>query len=276
MRNLIEFLLRYNAFFLFIALEAFAVYLMVNYNDHHNKVALHSSSVVSGALMKRFDSLQDYMRLKTVNDSLANQYNRFLNQDTSAYYQHRTEIHESNDSLYERNYSYLSAKVINNSTDRPNNYITLQRGSKHGIESNSGVLSGDGLAGIVLKTSKNYAVVMSLLHRDMRVSAKIKRSQHFGSLVWRGNNPRIMTLEAIPKHAKVVKGDTILTSGYSTKFPADLMIGIVKETKIEPGSSFYTIDVELNTDLTNIEYVNVVKNLMRNELLELEKSVKNE
>ncbi len=276
MSNLIEFLLRYNAFFLFIGLEVFAVYLMVNYNDHHSKVALHSSNVVSGAIMKRYDSMTDYWKLRAVNDSLANQYNQFLNQDTSSYYQHRIKVFSTNDSIYERNYNYLSAKVINNSTDRPNNFITLEKGARHGIQKNSGVLSGGGLAGIVLKTSENYSLVMSLLHRNMRLSAKIKRNNHFGSLIWTGNNPRIMTLDAIPKHARILKGDTIVTSGFSSTFPPDIMIGTVSDFRIEQGSNFYTVDVELNTDLSNIEYVNIVQNLMRDEILELQESAGNE
>lgn len=276
MSNLIEFLLRYNAFFLFIVLEVFAVYLMVNYNDHHNKVALHSSNVVSGAIMKRYDGMTDYWKLRAVNDSLANQYNQFLNQDTSSYYQHRTKVFATNDSIFERNYNYLSAKVINNSTDRPNNFITLEKGARHGIQKNSGVLSGGGLAGIVLKTSENYSLVMSLLHRNMRLSAKIKRNNHFGSLIWTGNNPRIMTLDAIPKHARILKGDTIVTSGFSSTFPSDIMIGTVSDFRIEQGSNFYTVDVELNTDLSNIEYVNIVQNLMRDEILELQESAGNE
>ena len=180
------------------------------------------------------------------------------------------------DSSVQRGYEFIPAKIINNSVDRPNNYITLNRGAKHGIQKNTGIIGEGGLAGIVRKVSKNYAVAMSMLHRDVKISAQLKRNKYFGSLVWEGYNPQLMTLKAIPKHANTEVGDTIVTSGYSSIFPANEMIGVIDTLWVAQGDNFQTIKVRLSNDLNREEYVYVVKHLMREERIQLEEEVENE
>lgn len=273
MNNLINFFYRFHSFFLFTFLEVAAVYMMVNYNEFHNRVYVNSANVVSGYFTERYSNLSDYFQLRTINDSLANAYNEYLNRNPNAYYNHKVNSEILEDTIYQKKYNYISAKVIGNSTNRPDNILTLNRGSHHGIEKDAGILCNGSIAGIVLKTSKNYSVAMSLLHRDVRVNAKFKNKGYFGSLVWKGTDPRVMTLENIPRHARVAVGDTIVTNNYSDIFPANIMIGTVIEQQISPGDSYYDIDIQLNTNFTNIEYVNIVEHLMRDERLELETSV---
>lgn len=273
MNNLINFLVRFHGFFLFTFLEVAAVYLMVNYNDFHEGVYIHSSNVVSGFFTKKQNNISDYFHLRAINDSLANLHNEYFNRQPNTYYNHQVESKIVEDTLLQKRYNYISAKVISNTTDRPNNTMTLDRGSQHGIVADAGIVSNGSVAGIVLKTSKNYSVVMSLLHRDVRVNAKFKKHNYFGSLAWKGNNPRIMALENIPKHARVAVGDTIITNNFSDIFPANIMIGTVNKHELPPGSNYHNIDVKLTTDFSNIQYVNVVEYLMRDERKALEESV---
>ena len=273
MNNLINFLVRFHGFFLFTFLEVTAVYLMVNYNDFHNRVYVNSSNVVSGFFTKKQDNISDYFKLREINDSLANAYNEYLNRQPNTYYNHSVKSEIIEDTLLQKRYNYISAKVISNTTNQPNNTMTLDKGSQHGIVSDAGVVSNGSVAGIVLKTSKNYSVVMSLLHRDVRVNAKFKKHNYFGSLAWKGNNPRIMALENIPKHARVTVGDTIVTNNFSDIFPANIMIGTVAKHELPPGSNYHNIDVQLTTNFSNIQYVNIVESLMGDERKALEESV---
>lgn len=274
MNNLINFFYRFHSFFLFTFLEVAAVYMMVNYNDFHKQVYINSSNVVSGYFTERYSNMSDYFKLRAINDSLANAYNGYLNLNPSAYYNHEVKTQIVEDSLHQKMYNYISAKIINNSTNLPNNTLTLNRGSKHGIKKDAGILCNGSIAGIVLKSSQNYSVAMSLLHRDMRVNAKFKHKGYYGSLVWKGTNPRVMTLENIPRHARIMVGDTIVTNNHSDIFPANITIGTVIEHNIGSGNSYHNIDIQLSTDFSNIEYVNVIEHLMRDERLELEASVK--
>ena len=152
--------------------------------------------------------------------------------------------------------------------------MTLNRGKSHGIKSNTGVITNNGIVGVVQKVSKNYAGVMSILHHNTRISAKLKSSDYFGSLVWKKNDARYMYLDAIPKHAELEKGDTIITSGFSTMFPEGIMIGTVSKAKIIDGSNFYEIKVRLSSDMNNLNHVFVVNNLLKEEQEALEEAVK--
>ena len=139
------------------------------------------------------------------------------------------------DTAYEQQYEYIPALVINNSVNLQNNYLTVNRGLRHGVQPNAGVITSDGIVGITIKSSKRYSTVLSLLHRDTKISAMIKRNGYHGSLVWKTMNSRNMTLDAIPKHADVQMNDTIITSGYSSIFPEGLMIGVVDTSWLEAG-----------------------------------------
>ena len=276
MRNLLLFFVKYNAFFVFVLLEIISFYLIVNFNKKQGDIYISSANSISGTFYERYDKIKRFWYLNDYNIQLAEDNKRLMEQLENAYYDGEVDTLFVKDSLYTQQYSYIPAVVVNNSVNRHNNYITLNRGSKHGIEKNTGVISSGGLVGIVLKTSKNYSAVMSLLHRNTRISATIKGNDYFGSLVWKDNNPRQMTLEDVPKHIDVHKGDTIVTTSYSHMFPQGLMIGTIDTVRSDGGSYSYSIDVNLSSDLNKIKYVYVVKDLMKEEKLKLEESVKDE
>ena len=277
MRTLILFLIRNNALFLFLLLEIISFWLIVQNNSKQGKVYLSSSNFVSGELYEYKNSIGQYWKLSNVNRDLASENAQLREQLISSRFEHTTEVSLENDSLYEQQYQYLTAKVINNSIIRSDNYLTINRGKKHGIQENMGVISTDkGIVGIVRKASKNHAVIMSILHRNTNISAKIKRTGFFGSLRWQSADPRRMHLEDVPKHAKVAPGDTVITSGFSSMFPEGIEVGTIESINILEGSNVYSIEVLLSNDLSVQNHVYAIQNLMKEEQEELEEPFKNE
>lgn len=277
MQQLIAFLLRYSAFFAFGLLELIALSLYFNFNPNSEKVAFMSSAnYMVGGMYETTSQIFRYWNLSAVNDSLARENAHLKMQLPNAIYSAQLHVQRIQDSVHQQQFKYTAAVVINNSISRPNNFITINRGSKDGIRANTGVVSGtgDGIVGIVRKVSKNYAVVMSILHKDTRISAKIKSGNYFGVLTWDGNETTHLNLEALPKHAPIEKGDTIVTSGFSTIFPEGIIVGRVDTFFIEGGSNFYTARVRLAADMANIQHVHVVDDLFRDEREQLEEEVK--
>ncbi len=162
------------------------------------------------------------------------------------------------DTVYQQHYRFIAAKVINNSIHQKNNYITINKGSLHGIKKGMGVISPTGVVGIVLNVSQQFATIQSLLHSETRVSAMLSSSQVFGSLIWGEKiNPKRALLRDIPNHVEVKAGEEVNTSGYSL-FPQGIPLGKVTGTDISSGESFLDIEIELSTDFHNLQYVYVV------------------
>jgi rod shape-determining protein MreC len=187
------------------------------------------------------------------------------NTDTS-----KIAINQLKDSLKSKGigYTFVEAEIIDNSTTKLNNYITINKGYNSGIHAGLGVISitGQGVIGIVRKVTKNYAVIMSILHQDINVSAKIKRNNYFGLIKWDGKYENTLSLTSIPKHAEVKRGDTIVTSGFSGMFPAGIMIGTVDTFHLGSGSNFYNIDVKPVTNISSLQQALIVHNLVKPEL----------
>ncbi len=253
------------------------MYLVVQYNANQRKIYLSSSNLVSGYLYTKYDGLAQYVRLSSVADSLAEE-NAMLRSELKNAKFRETVLRDTSDrEKLLQQFTYIAASIKNNSINRLNNTLTLNRGSTHGIKPRMGVISPKGgVVGIILDTSPRFSTVLSILHKESRISARIKRNGFHGSILWKGNNPRHVQLDAIPKHANLVVGDSIYTSSYSAIFPEEILIGKIDTFWKEPGSNFYTIDVMLVNDLSRAKYVYVIDNLMKEEQLILEEGVKDE
>ena len=273
MRSLVLFFIKYNAFFVFVLLEIVSFYLIVNNNEKQNQVFISSANQVTGSFYEHYDKLISYWNLGDVNAELANDNKRLMEELPNAFFDTTVDTIEVVDSQYRQQYEYIPAKVVNNSVSRYNNYLTLNRGRSQGIRPNTGVITSNGIVGIIKKTSKNYAGVMSILHHNIRISARLKSSKYFGSLVWKKEDPKYMYLDAIPKHAVVEQGDTIVTSGFSTMFPEGILIGTVSEASVVDGSNFHEIKVRLSSDMNNLSHVFVVNNLLKEEQQALEEAL---
>lgn len=273
MRNIFLFVRRYFNFILFLLLQGFSIYLIVHYSKYHNAVFSKTSNQVTGKINEKYTGITSYFRLKKTNDSLvaANEmlYNKlktdFEFPDTSS----KIIIDSIKvDSIEQfRKYQYYRAKVVYNSVASQNNFIVLGRGSAQNIKKDMGVIDpGTGVVGIVTEVSAGYAVVMSLLHKDSHLSGKLLKGGETGTLNWDGKTPNIISLGGIPKTAKVAKGDTIISSGFSTSIPKGMMMGIVEEVKSDKSTNNHLIKFKTFADFYNIEYVYVIENKQTEEI----------
>lgn len=279
MRNIILFFIKNNAFFLFAFLEFISIYLVVHQNQEQSAIFANTSHLFSSKVERSQNSILQYYYAYSDNIKLNEEKSSLKHQIDSLQYILNGMNEGRKDSLantYASSFEYIPAAVINNSTNLSNNYISLDKGSKDGFEPNMGLVSDQGIVGITRHVSENYSLAMSLLHRDIRISAQLKKNGYHGALVWKENDARYMYLEAIPKHVRINKTDTITTTGFSTHFPEGYMIGTVHDKKIEAGSNFYTIQVSLQNDLNTIRYVLGVLRKNRDELLELQEQIMNE
>ena len=256
---------------------------MARYNKKQNEIYQSSANLVSGYIYENVSTIRNYFSMQAVADNLARENAELRTQLEASKYiavQERGIIRFPLDTSTVRpdttqkkdviqQFTYISAEVTSNSISRNDNYMTINRGSNLGVQTGMAVISPDGIVGIVRNVTPHYAQVMSILNKRISISAMIKRNRYFGSLVWDGINPRIMTLENVPKHADLIRGDTIITSGFSDAFPGEVRIGRVVDFRVKNG--FYAIDVELWNDLSNIRYVYVVDNLMLSEFNQFKK-----
>ncbi len=263
MRNLFLLIVRYGGFLSFLGLELLCFILIVRYNNNQQKIWVHSSNYFSGQLYERFDAVTRYWNLSVVSDSLARENSRLRAELRDARFQEEIIEGSVSDEKWQQHYTFTTAEVVNNSVSRFNNYLTINRGSRHGIKPRQAVIDDKGVIGIVIRVDKYYSSVMSILNKESRIAASIKRNNFFGSVVWEGSNPTISQMRDVPKHAQIAIGDTVQTSGYSAIFPGGLPVGTVISATVPPGSNFYDIDVKLFNDLSKIRYVYVVNNLLR-------------
>jgi rod shape-determining protein MreC len=257
MRNLWIFFLRYYSFFLFLVLEGIAFTLIINNNSYQGASYFNSANTVSAELYEYVSNAKSFLYLKSVNDSLAKENALLKNQLKAEYYSNVSIRGTKRDSLRFQQYHYVQATVVNNNINKRNNYITIDRGYLHGIQKGMGVISGDGVVGVVKDVSAHYSTIMSFLHKDAKISAQLNNTKDFGSLVWEGYNPRMATLKDVPTHVKVKLGDSVTTTGYS-RYPQNTMIGRVAHVEQRSGDNFHNIDVVLSNNFSTLRYVYVV------------------
>lgn len=281
MRNIFLFIRIYFNFLFFLLLTGISLYMLFTYNTFHHTVYSEVANEVTGRINKQYNKIEYYFHLKSANDSLvkANEdlYNRlaenFEDADTLSVMAIDSVLRDS--VRIPRKYLYMQAKVIMNSVNQPNNYIQVHRGEKQGVRKDMGVISPNrAVVGTVLETSDNYAVVMSLLHEQSNVSARLKRSGETGIVTWDGVDPRILTLKDISKAVKIVQGDTVITSGFSERFPANLIIGYVKDIINDKSSSTYTVRVTPAANFETLQYTYIIDNQQKDEPAQLLKKVR--
>jgi rod shape-determining protein MreC len=288
-RNLIIFLRRYFNFFLFLLLEVICIVLVFRNNDFQKTAYLNSANNVSARLYNRYNNVQYYFHLKATNDSLVNENARLHNMLRTSYDSVTLDNLVTTDTIRTystdttrkvvgielRRYLYYAAKVVNNTVNAPINYITIHRGSANGLKPNMGVIGPSGIVGIVRSVSPNYAVVLSLLSkgRNFGFSARLSHSKEMGTVRWYGGDAGYALMEDVPKSVRLIKGDTVVTSGYSALFPENIPIGYVESYSLtDKGSTAYTIRIKLATNFYNLQYVYVVDNMLKDEQKSLEDS----
>lgn len=271
MKSLLNFIYKYHYFILFILLECLSFIFIVQYNNYQHATFLNSSSRFSGNVYESLSSVTQYFNLRQTNQELLSELTKLRNQDKASYKPNQITLSEIYDSIYIQQFEYLDAQVINNSVNKQNNFITINRGSRHGVERGMAVVSVKGVVGVVKDISENYASIISVLNQNLKISAMVKKNNYFGPLHWEGNDFRYVTLNDLPNHISIFKGDTIITSGYSTIFPKGEFIGVVDNVSDSESGEFYNVKVLLAEDFKNLTNVLVVKNFLKGEQISLER-----
>ena len=270
MQQVVNFFIKNSYRLLFLLLLGISIYFTFQTNAYHKSRTISSANFITGSVYEKIDEITTYFKLKETNEQLATE-NSYLKQllfnkkDTTL-----AAPIELNNNLLQ--YKIIKTKIIKNSFNAYNNYLTLNSGSKNGIKEDMGVINSRGVVGIVDKTSSNFATVLSVLNTKSQLNAKIKNTNYFGTLTWDAKNAGYVQLVDIPRLASLKKGDTIVTGGQSVIFPENILIGKIEKAYIDKNTNYYTINVRLFNNMTNIGYVYVIENKKKEELLELQKS----
>lgn len=266
MRNIFFLIQKFHALLIFLLLEVFALIMVIQNNYYHRTAWFNSSSDLVGSIYSRRAKLSEYLRLIEINDDVTLE-NALLRSKLA---ENSLEIDTSKvqveDSLLVLRYTYRPAKVINNSVNRPSNYITLDRGRKGDIEPRMGVIVNGSIVGYVKDVSEHFSIVTPVLNSSFTTGVKMKGTGDFGQLIWGNNDPQIAVVKEIPKHVRVSIGDTVVTSGYSGYFPAEMLVGTVETHEERPDEVFHRITIRLSTDFRKLNYVQVVSDLLKPEL----------
>ncbi|WP_395077376.1 rod shape-determining protein MreC [Flavobacterium sp.] len=269
MQQIINFIVKNSNRLLFLLLLIISLFLVIKSHSYHRSKVVNSANIVSGTIFEKTNEVKTYFSLKEQNDKLAKE-----NADLRKFLFNKKDSISVllKDSLKGYNkINVIQTRVINNSYNVSENYLTINSGSLQGIKPDMGVINSQGIVGIVEKTSPKYATVLSVLNVKSQINAKIKKSNHFGSLIWNAKNAGFVQLIDIPRLASVKKGDTVVTGGRSTIFPENIPVGIISRIFIDTQTNYYTLDVRLFNDMTNLNHVYVIENKESEEIIKLEK-----
>ena len=268
MQQIINFLIKNSYKLLFLLLLGVSLTLTVRSHSYHRSQYINSSNAVSGYTYNQINSVKEYFGLRQKNEDLARENARLK----EILFNKKDTILESKINVPDilSNYTVRQAKVIKNSYSKQENFLTLDRGAFEGLKPDMAVISDRGVVGIVEKTSKNFATVISILHTRNPLNGKIKNSEHFGSITWDGKNAGYVQLIDVPKLATLKKGDTIVTGAQSAIFPENIPIGKIDRIFEEKATNKYVINIRLFNDMTSLGYVYIIENKKKLEKQALE------
>lgn len=266
MENLLQFIKRFSLLLLFLALETVAIIMLVQFNSYQRSVLFSSANWVSGGFYQVVDAVGGYFNLREVNQSLSaenaalkNEIERLKAQQPALVTTTDSTLVATADTTFWQPYSYVAAHVIQHSINKAQNYITLNKGTDDGILPDMGVVSPDGVVGIVKSASRHYAMVIPIINVQSRISCRLDSTQNFGSLVWDASDYRTAILQEVPGHATVKIGETVSTSGFSAIFPSNIPVGKVSDVTLIEESQFLQIKVDLSVDFGKLAEVNVIQ-----------------
>jgi len=269
MRSLLNFLARYNNLIIFLILEGLSVYFLATRNSYHNTRILFGIRGITQGIDVRINNTRSYLNLREVNKALSDENVALKNSIERLVKGENSNFYSVSDSVYKQQYTHTSAEVVDNSINRQKNFFTINKGTRQGVAKDMAVITGNGVAGVIVGCSENYSIAMSMLNLDFRVSARIRSNGYYGSLSWDGRDYRMALLSEIPQHVSVSAGDTVETTGYSAIFPEGVMIGTISEFE-KMGGDFYKITILLVTDFKKLRFIDVIGNMKKTEQLELQ------
>lgn len=274
MRNLLEFLAKYNHWFVFLILEVVSMVLLFQYNSYQGSAWFSSANAVTGKLYEWDANVETFFSLTKVNQELT-QRNAYLEQEVQKLSDSLVSVTKDS-SIYHRdqfallrNYRLIPAKVVANSIDKPGNLMTIDKGSADGIHKDMGVISGTGVVGIVYLVAEHYAIVIPVLNTKSNISCMIQNRGYFGYLRWKGGVSDLAYLEEVPRHAHFKLGDYVVTSGYSAVFPPGVRVGRILHVFNSADGLSYRVQLRLSTDFARLRDVCVIDDAAMKEWLEI-------
>lgn len=269
MQQIFNFIYKNSNRLLFLLLLGISLFLSIQSHSYHRSKIISSANFLSGGAYERINNVREYLNLRTQNDALAQENAKlrsllFNAKDTTA-------IPKLDSLKGIKPTDIIVSKVIHNTFNTLENYLTLNSGSLQGLKQDMGVINSLGIVGIIDNVSDNYSTVVSILNIKSHINAKLKKSNHFGSLGWDGKSTGFVQLTDVPRLASIRKGDTIVTGGQSVIFPENISIGTIEKIEVDDQTHYYTIQVKLFNDMTNLGHVYIIKSKNREEIINLEK-----
>ncbi len=276
MKTLFLFIWKHSFFFLFLLLEGIATLLIVSNNGYQRSSFINASNGFTASILSASNNITHYIGLQKVNEDLATENSRLRGLLPQSYMTHDKIYYEIVDTSYQQLYRYQHAEIISNSFQKRNNYLILNKGEREDIKPMMGVITSDGILGIVKDVSTNFCTVISVLHSKSALDVKIKNNGYTGTLVWKTVDYTLGNIQNIPSHVQINKGDTVLTSGNSSIFPEGLLVGTINDFSLEPGANFYDITLIFSTNYNKVKHVYIVDNVVKEELIQLKNSTEDE
>ena len=273
MQQIINFVLRNKTSLLFLLLFFVSIALTIQSHSYHKSKFINSANFFTGGIYESASSVSNYFDLKTQNEILVEENNKLRSQLLNDLDSSLTSISRIDTTTFNGRYKIQTAKIINNNYSASKNYLTINKGEKHGLKEDLAVITSKGIVGIIDNTSNGYSRVLSILSTKSKINAQLKANNHIGSLEWNANSSSIVQLTDISKFAPVKQGDTIVTGGQSSIFPQGILIGIVDNFVLDISGDTYTVDVKLFNDMTNLSHVYIIENLDTEEIKLLENPV---
>ncbi|QCE40529.1 rod shape-determining protein MreC [Psychroserpens sp. NJDZ02] len=257
MQQIVNFILKNKAFLFFLLLLCVSVGLTIQSHSYHKSKFINSANSITGSVYNASNSVSSYFGLKAENEKLHEENTRLR---SLLYNQKEVSEVFIDSTSFDTKYKFTTAKIIKNSYSLQNNYLTINKGQRDSIKEDLGVISSKGIIGIIDNSNSRFATVISILNTTNKISAQLKKTNQFGTLSWNGESPHFVQLTDIQKNAKLVKGDTIVTSGRSSIFPKGILVGTIETFKLDVTQNFFEIEVQLFNDMTNLEHVSVIEN----------------
>jgi rod shape-determining protein MreC len=271
MQQIINFILRNKITLLYLFLLILGLALSIQSHSYHRSRFFNSANWFAGSIYNTQSKVTSYFDLKAENEKLLQENKKLWSLLFNEKEQDTLPVE-----IESFNFKVVPAQLIKNSYALRNNYITIDKGKNDGIQQDMGVITSEGVMGIVEHTTNKFASVQSLLNTKSNINAKIKNTNNFGSLKWDTERFDVVQLEDIPRMVPLTIGDTIVTGAMSSIFPENIPIGVIKKFDLNTSESFYTIDVTLFNDMTNIKKVYIINNMNSAEIRELEDQIRND
>ena len=274
MRNIFLFIRRYFNFLFFLLLQVYCIYLIINYNTYHQAIGSAYMNEITGSVNKQYNKVDNFLQLNKSNEALKKENEWLRNQLKANFENPDTANQVITDSIpfdtlgNKRKWLYQGAKVVSNSVTTQNNFVVLNRGAGQQLRKDEGVIdSNNGVVGIITEVSENFAVVMSLLHRDSRISGILKNDPlGGGSIVWDGKEPNYLSFINVRKSARAKRGDTVITSGITPTFPYGKMIGVIDQIYPDKSTNNFVIKIKSAANFYNLQYVYAIDNAQKDEI----------